>query len=83
MRKEKLIAGDIVMLSPLDCGSIVGYTIRRDRQGVLGEIMLTDCNRKIEWYFSGRTDSLAKIDAAIGILARFRAQFEKAIKKRK
>ena len=83
MRKDKLIASDIVMLSPLDCGSTVGYTIRRGRYGVYGDITLTDCNRKIKWDFIGRTDSLAKIDAAIGILARFRRKFEKATKKRK
>ena len=83
MRKEKLIAHDIVMLNPLDCGSTVGYTIRRGRYGVYGDITLTDCNRKIKWDFSGRTDSLDKINAAIGILARFRAQFEKATKRRK
>lgn len=77
-RVRKLIASEIVMIDPLDCGSTVGYTLRRGTRGrVSGEILLSDCNRKIEWYFSeyDADNSVAKIDRAINVLSHFRAEF--------
>ena len=85
-RKRELIASEIVLLDPLDCGSSIGYTVLQSpRYGVNGEIMMTDCNRKIEWYFSARdADPIAKIDHAINIMSRFRTEFIAALgKKRK
>jgi hypothetical protein len=82
MRKRKLIASDIILLDPLDCGSTVGYTVRRGRHGVDGDISLSDCNRKIEWFFSNDSGSVEKIDRAIRILQGFRAAFIKATRRK-
>jgi hypothetical protein len=78
MRKRELIASGIVMLDPLDCGSTIGYTVRRGRRGVNGDVSLSDCNRKIEWFFSNDDNAVAKIDKAIEILSQFREEFKKA-----
>lgn len=77
MTKRKLLASEVIMLDPLDCGSTVGYVIRRGRRGINADINLSDCNRKIEWYFSNDPSSVDKIDRAIGILHRFRDEFLK------
>jgi len=78
-----LYASEISYLDPLDCGSTVGYTVRRGRRGVTGEVDLSDCNRKIEWYFSSAPDSIKKIDKAIEILQRFREEFSKARRRKR
>ena len=75
---RKLLANDIVMLDPYDCGSTVGYTITRSRHGLSGEIELTDCTRKIVWYFADNDHCSDKIDRAIKMLTDFRAAFIKA-----
>ena len=84
-RTRKLLASEIVMIDPMDCGSTIGYVIREDRYGLSAEMALSDCNRKIEWYFS-RSESnsaVAKIDRAIAVMNNFRAAFIKAKGKRK
>lgn len=75
---RKLLASDIVMLDPLDCGSSIGYSVSTSRHGLNGEIELTDCNRKIQWYFGDEASSIAKIDRAIRLMTDFRAAFVKA-----
>ena len=84
-RTRKLLASEIVMIDPMDCGSTIGYVIRESRYGLSAEMALSDCNRKIEWYFS-RSESnsaVAKIDRAIAVMNNFRAAFIKAKGKRK
>lgn len=79
MAKRTVLANDIIMLDPADCGSTVAYTIVRDRLGVSSTVELADCNRKIEWYFSHRNaDAVIKIDRAIKLLTDFRAALVKA-----
>jgi len=80
-RKRELLASGVIQLDPLDCDSTVAYTIRRGRRGVNGSIGLSDCDRKICWYFD-RGSGLNKIDAAISILAEFRKKFCEETKRR-
>ena len=83
-RTRKLLASEIVMIDPMDCGSSVAYTLRRNsRNHMSGEIDLADCSRKIQWYFGDQDSDLAKIDRAIAVLNNFRAAFIKAKGKRK
>jgi hypothetical protein len=79
--KRKLIASDIVMLDPMDCGSDVAYVVGLNRYGkVYGDISLSDCNRKITWYFD--KNDIAKIDKAVAILQSFRKIYSAAVSKR-
>jgi len=82
-RTRELLASDIALIDPLDCGSSVGYVITKSRHGLSAEIELTDCNRKIQWYFSSDVGAVAKIDKAINLLENFRAAFIKARRGRK
>lgn len=80
--KRKLYAEGVVQLDPMDCGSSIAYAVVRGRRGHLtGDLDLSDCNRKIHWYFD-RTD-LPKIDRVINILTEFRAAFAKATRRGK
>lgn len=84
MRRRQSLASKIEFLDPADCGSTVGYVIVRSRHGLSGEVTLSDCNRKIEWYFSPRNAlAVQKIDRAVAILTEFRDQFTRAIKRSK
>ena len=83
MTKRKLYASGIAYLDPLDCGSSIGYVVCRGRRGLYGDVHLTDCDRKIAWYFSKDAKSIAKIDKAIEILNQFREEFVKASRRRK
>jgi hypothetical protein len=76
-KRREIVASRIDYIDPFDCGSTVGYVVRRGRK-LSAEVFLTDCNRKIEWYFYDKTEGLRKIDKAIEILADFRNEFYKA-----
>lgn len=76
-RPKELIANNIIQLDPVDCGSTVGYKIVNGRN-LWAEIDLSDCVRKIQWSFYAK-DGLGKIDRAIAILSKFRADWEHAI----
>lgn len=81
--KLKLLAHDIVYIDPADCSSSVGYKITRSEYNDDGkphsEVELSDCSRKIQWYFNEH-DGLKKIDKVLGILTKFRSEFVKARK---
>lgn len=77
-RTRKLLASDIAMIDPADCGSTVGYAITRTRHGLSAEVELSDCNRKINWYFADSADAVIKIVRAIILLKEFHAEFVKA-----
>ena len=77
-RKREVLASRIDFIDAYDCGSTVGYSIRNGRHGLSGAIYLTDCNRKIDWYFSDKDAGIAKIDKAIEILVEFRNNFKAA-----
>lgn len=69
-------------IDPGDCGSIIAFEIHTGRRGLMGNIDLSDCNRKIQWYFSKETGS-KKITEAISLLEEFRIAWLKALKHRK
>ena len=83
MIKRHLYASETAYIDPLDCGSTVGYRLRKGRRGVTATVDISDCNRKIEWYFSNDPDSVAKISKAIEILQNFQKQFLKACRRKK
>jgi hypothetical protein len=76
---RKLIASEITYLSPLDCGSTIGYSITKGRRGLHGNIDLSDCNRHITWSFY-KNNGISKIDKAIELLTNFKNEFAKAQK---
>lgn len=82
-KKNVEIASRIEYIDPACCDSTVGFTIIKGRRGMRGNVDLTDCNRKIQWYFSNDIDSVRKIDKAISILQSFRTTFVGARKKKK
>lgn len=73
-----------VFIDPENCGSGVGYYITVDEYhnrkentteySLSAEVILSDCNHKIDWHF-GSEDDDDKIDAAIKILSEFRKKF--------
>ena len=78
-----------VFIDPENCGSSVGYYITigeyhntkqdKDVHSLSATVVLTDCNHKIDWCFSGNgeTDKIdtAKIDTAISMLQEFRKKY--------
>lgn len=71
-----------MMIDPEDCGSTVGYAVRRNEHGLSGEVRLSDCNRQIEWYFDRQT-SPDKIQLILRLLHEFEEAWTKANKSRK
>lgn len=67
-----------------NCGSLIAYRIyKASYEGFCAHIELTDCNRKIEWDFSGGTPksfqrNIWKIEAAIAILKEFQVEMTEA-----
>lgn len=79
----KVHASHAAYIDPAHCESIVGYAIisrSRSRSRFSANMDLSDCNRKISWYFSSDEEGLEKIDRVIEILANFRADFVRAQK---
>jgi hypothetical protein len=83
-KKRKLIRAESIYIDPMNCNSTVGYAIINGQRGVYADIDITDCNRRVTWHFSKYDgNQLAKIDAAIGILIRFRSELDTAIRRRR
>lgn len=85
----KLYASRSEYIDPLDAGSTIGYTIM-SRTRLNSQMDLSDCNRKIQWYFNNDVEGLKKIDKALEVMTAFRADFisargkwEKSKKRRK
>jgi hypothetical protein len=75
-RTTVVLASRIEYLDCGNCNSAVGYYIVRGRRRQLrGHVDLSDCNRKIEWYFDDDPEGIAKIDKAISMLTEFREKF--------
>lgn len=70
-------------IDPLDCDSIIAYSITRRRRQLNSSINLSDCNRKIMWYFEDDQSSIKKIDKVIELLTSFRREFVSARAKSK
>lgn len=75
-RKTTVYASHGVYLDPADCDSTIMYSITGGRR-LNGSINLSDCNRKIVWYFGGydTNNPVAKINAAIDALTKFKLDF--------
>jgi hypothetical protein len=71
-------------IDPGGCESIVAYAIvsrlNSRRRRFSANMDLSDCNRKINWYFSSDADGLKKIDKVIEIMTNFRSEFVRAQK---
>lgn len=74
--EEILHSSNIVMIDPLDCGSTIGYSVRQEYH-FSGEVHISDCNRKIVWYFNNKPSAVVKIDKAIKMLTEFKKEFVK------
>jgi len=70
-------------LDPLACGSEISYKLCGFYYNLEGTVILSDCNRKIEWSFNNSNDSVDKIDAVIDVLTQFRRDLVKAQKQYK
>ena len=81
-KRRKLLASGIAQLDPVDCGSIISYSICRGKYGIYADMNLSDCNRMISWYFDRHT-GLAKIDTVLAILQEFKENFVVATKRRR
>lgn len=78
--KDVVYASHAEYIDPADCGSTVGYSISSRRH--LNAVMdLADCSHKITWNFENENSAVAKIDKAIAILVKFKADFVAARKK--
>jgi hypothetical protein len=77
---RKLLASGIDFLDALNCDSTISYSITRGVRGVTADVQLSDCNRKITWYFGRTPDAILKIDKAIEILTNFKQDFVEARK---
>lgn len=77
MRKRiepKVYASEAAFLDPADCGSVVAYCVTARRR-LSGTVDLSDCNRKITWYFGNDESGVRKIDKAIAMLQNFKTAF--------
>jgi hypothetical protein len=88
MRRKAVIpkvhAQQAAYIDPLDCGSLIAYCIT-SRRRLSASIDLSDCNRRINWYFDNDGSGLRKIDKVIALLSDFRRDFvaaQKAFNKR-
>ena len=81
-RRRELIAANIAQLDPVDCGSIISYSVRRGKYGITAEISLSDCSRMISWYFDRRSGP-HKIEAALAVLTEFQEKYNAALKLRR
>lgn len=87
--KDKLYAHNIVQLDPKDCGSTVGYSIRRTSWGGFSATLdLSDCTHKIAWEFDENKGE--KVSIILDIFSEFafeydksRAEFQRSKKRKK
>lgn len=83
VEKAKIVAVASEYLDPVDCESIISYKIIQGPSRLWGTVQLTDCSRKIEWFFTESNDeSLAKADKAIKVLQQFRYKLAVALSAR-
>jgi hypothetical protein len=73
---HKVHASASTYIDPLDCDSIISHkVVTRGTRSLYGSVQLSDCNRKIEWYFGNSKSAVAKVDKAIEALQAFRADY--------
>ena len=78
-KKTKLIATDSMMIDPTNAGSTISYVVTQygDNKEPTGELHMSDCERRIKWYFGRYTDP-KKLDKAIQMLQEFRDKLSAA-----
>lgn len=80
---SKVVASNSTYIDPLNCDSTVSYKIiKRGSSRAWGSVQLSDCTRKIEWYF-GNDQPVDKINNAIAVLEEFRDALVKIRKDRR
>jgi hypothetical protein len=70
----KIYASQAAFIDPGACDSTIAYTVTARRR-LVGSINLSDCNRKIVWWFDNDDLSTKKIDKALEMLQNFRRDF--------
>ncbi len=84
---EKTLFAESIYIDPANCDSQVSYKINRtsygdpERPGINASVLLSDCSRRIEWYFNGDDEYIEKIDRAIDLLNVFRDLLASEVKK--
>lgn len=78
LKKRAVVAAASTYIDPADCDSTISYKVVRGSR-LWGSVQLSDCNRKIDWFFRNDKTSLSKIDRAIEALQAFRAAFAVAL----
>ena len=84
-KRPKVFATGFAYINPVGCDSTISYKVIGSTR-LSGSIDLSDCNRKINWWFYNEPESVVKIDTAITMLQEFRAAFvdaQKQVKKRR
>ena len=82
-KSPKVFATGSAYIDPVGCDSTISYKVVGGTR-MSGSIDLSDCNRKINWWFCNEPESVVKIDKAIAMLQEFRAAFvdaQKQVKK--
>lgn len=74
-KKTKVYAAESVYIDPIGCDSTVSFKIVEGRHGLYGSVQLSDCQRKIEWFFPSKRESIPKIEKAISTLSAFKESF--------
>lgn len=77
-RTPKLIATNAAYIDPLHCDSTISYKVVKGARAVWGSVQITDCNRKVEWYFGSRCEPVDKVSKAISMLEEFRTALSTA-----
>ena len=86
MNDNTPVAEKSIYLDPCDCDSVVSYKVIYEIYGkadkhLRGTFSLSDCSRKIDWYFGNNNQrSVEKIDKAILMLREFRAAYIRELK---
>lgn len=78
---DTILFHDAAYIDPTDCDSQVSYKIKIEeykkedgtiKKNISASVLLSDCSRRIDWYFSDSEGSLEKIEKAIEMLSIFR-----------
>lgn len=83
MSEDRTLAHDSIYIDPASCDSQISYKINlqtyKGKQNLNASVLLSDCSRRIDWYFGHEESSLAKLDKAIKFLNTFRRKLKAEI----
>ena len=72
------IISESIYIDPQDCDSQISFKINRvtyhqgKEKNLTASVLLSDCTRRIDWYFNQEPDSIKKLDRAINMLQKFK-----------